>query len=214
MFNSLLGFGSTSSRLPADVTNENDEWFLLKHFEGFFSRRHGDVVFITRLNERFSHCCPDAALQMWWCFPTVWRRSVLSPRSATSTTFPSSPLAPGLAWRGALAQWRWERVWLCVFTAGICSSNIVVLPAGWCVLQSAEHGPDSGSSPGGLWRDSGARCHSEGPECLPARHWPVVSCWSVPLLIWESNMGLISLQTNASVLQSRAATIPQITRIT
>lgn len=50
----------------------------------------------------------DVVPQTWWCFLGVWRKSALWLKSATSTTFLSSPLARGLAWREVLAQWRWE----------------------------------------------------------------------------------------------------------
>lgn len=50
----------------------------------------------------------DVVPQTWWCFLGVWRKSALWLKSATSTTFLSSPLAPGLAWREVLEQWRWE----------------------------------------------------------------------------------------------------------
>lgn len=52
-------------------------------------------------------------------------------------------------------------------------------PSGGSVLQLKEHGTGSGSPPRGLWCDGGAWCDSKGSQCIPARHRPLVSCWSV-----------------------------------
>lgn len=52
-------------------------------------------------------------------------------------------------------------------------------PSGGSVLQLKEHGTGSGSPPRGLWCDGGAWCDSKDSQCIPARHRPLVSCWSV-----------------------------------
>lgn len=59
------------------------------------------------------------------------------------------------------------------------------LLSGWCVLQPEKHGPGSGPPPGGFRCDGGAWRDQEGPQRLPARHWPLVSCWSVGQAVFK-----------------------------
>lgn len=53
------------------------------------------------------------------------------------------------------------------------------LHPGWRLLQPEKHGSGSEPPPGGLWCDGGAWRDEEGPQLLPARHWPLVSRRSV-----------------------------------
>lgn len=78
-----------------------------------------------------------------------------------------------------ILQWWLES--LCPFFCVQSYMNLSDLPSGWCLLQPEKHGSGSGPPPGGLWRDGGAWRDEEGPQLLPARHWPVVSCRSVVL---------------------------------
>lgn len=137
-----------------------------------------------------NRCATDVTLQMWSCFLIVWRKSVPWLRSATSITFPSSLLVLELVWREALVQWRWDLAFVFIFGGEIVFRDIKYRIAfsncsvGWCVLKPEKNGPGARSPPGGFRCDSGAGCDSEGAQCLPERHRPLVSCWWVMLWWW------------------------------